>query len=95
MSFTITCPICGPRNAYEFGFGGEDKGPRPDEEALSPGDWCDYVHMNQCVAGVAREWWIHRSGCGVWFATSRDTTRNLEVQVETMEKGPNPPLEKE
>ncbi len=95
MSFTLTCPICGPRNAYEFGFGGEDKGPRPDEKNLSATDWCDYVHMNQCIAGVAREWWVHRSGCGVWFTTLRDTTANLEVKDETGKKASNLPLEKE
>ena len=43
MAFLITCPLCGPRDAYEFRFGGEDKGPRPDQESLGPEAWCDYV----------------------------------------------------
>ena len=60
MSFTITCPVCGKRNGYEFRFGGEDKGPRPDEQGQTPEAWCDYVHMNACVAGVQKEWWFHR-----------------------------------
>jgi sarcosine oxidase subunit delta len=46
MALTLTCPICGKRNGYEFRYGGEDKGPRPDEEGLTPADWCNYVHMN-------------------------------------------------
>jgi sarcosine oxidase delta subunit len=52
MAFTLTCPICGKRNGYEFRYGGEEKGPRPDEESLTPETWCDYVHMNTCVAGI-------------------------------------------
>ena len=79
MALTITCPICGKRNGYEFRYGGEEKGPRPDEEGLTPENWCEYVHMNNCVAGIQKEWWCHRDGCGVWFTTQRDTTCNLEI----------------
>ena len=64
MAFTITCPVCGKRNGYEFRYGGVDKGPRPDEEGLTPEKWCEYVHMNECVAGIQKEWWFHRDGCG-------------------------------
>jgi len=35
MAITITCPVCGRRNLYEFRFGGEERGPRPDEEGLT------------------------------------------------------------
>jgi len=79
MSFTLTCPVCGKRNAYEFRFGGEDKGPRPEESGMTAASWCDYVHMNNCVAGVQKEWWCHKDGCGSWFTTSRDTRTNLET----------------
>lgn len=79
MALTITCPICGKRNGYEFRFGGEDKGPRPEENGMTPESWCDYVHMNKCVAGVQKEWWFHRDGCGLWFTIHRDTITNLEV----------------
>ena len=79
MALTLTCPICGPRNGYEFRYGGEDKGPRPDEKDLTPRAWCGYVHMNRCVAGIQMEWWCHKDGCGSWFTTWRDTVHNLEV----------------
>jgi len=79
MSLTITCPICGKRNGYEFRFGSEDKGPRPEQESLTPESWCDYAHMNNCRAGVQKEWWYHRAGCSLWFTIHRDTTTNLEV----------------
>ncbi len=81
MSFTLTCPVCGKRNGYEFRFGGVDKGPRPDQNELSPESWCDYVYLDKNVAGVQCEWWLHRDGCGVWFTTHRNTTTNLEVNA--------------
>ena len=80
MALTLTCPVCGKRNGYEFRYGGEEKGPRPAETDLTPQAWCEYVHLNKCTAGIQKEWWCHRDGCGVWFTTDRDTTRNLEVE---------------
>ena len=59
--------------------GGEDRGPRPDEDGLTPETWCDYTHMNNCVAGIQKEWWYHRDGCSSWFTIYRDTRINLEV----------------
>lgn len=82
MALTLTCPLCGPRNGYEFRFGGEDKGPKPPDEELSPAIWCNYVHMNNSVAGIQAEWWCHKDGCGTWFVTQRDTRINREVIVE-------------
>jgi sarcosine oxidase, subunit delta len=79
MAFTLSCPICGPRSGYEFRFGGEDKGPRPDTEDLTPEAWFGYVHLVASRPGVQKEWWYHRGGCGTWFTTFRDTTTNLEV----------------
>ena len=81
MSLTLTCPVCGPRNAYEFRFGGEDRGPRPPEEELNTGSALyEYVHLRSNLAGPQKEWWYHRDGCGTWFTTWRDTTTNLEVR---------------
>ena len=81
MALMINCPVCGKRNGYEFRFGGEDKGPRPDEDSLTPVSWCDYVHNNNCVAGIREEWWVHKDGCGSWFTIYRDTGKNLEVDI--------------
>jgi sarcosine oxidase, subunit delta len=86
MSFLITCPNCGKRNSYEFRFGGEDRGPRPDERDLTPQAWCDYVHMCANAAGVQKEWWFHRDGCGLWFTTWRNTLTNLEAAKPEAEK---------
>jgi sarcosine oxidase subunit delta len=35
--------------------------------------------MNRSVAGVQREWWVHRDGCGLWFRIERDTRINAQV----------------
>ncbi len=81
MSVSITCPVCGKRKGYEFRFGGEDKGAKPEESVLAdPAAWCDYVHMNECRAGVQKEWWCHKDGCGTWFCIKRDTVKNIEVK---------------
>jgi sarcosine oxidase, subunit delta len=79
MAFTITCPVCGGRNSYEFRFGGEERGPRPEEEGLTPRAWCEYVHMRSNAGGPQKEWWLHRDGCGLWFTICRDTFTNLQV----------------
>ena len=90
MALTITCPICGKRNGYEFRFGGEEKGHRPDEAGLTAAAWSDYVHMNKSVAGTQQEWWFHRDGCGSWFTIYRNTTTNLEVDQPQRRNPPQP-----
>jgi sarcosine oxidase subunit delta len=39
-------------------------------------DLNDYVYFRDNVAGVQREWWYHRVGCGLWFLAERDTRTN-------------------
>lgn len=86
MSFIITCPVCGRRNSYEFRFGGEERGPRPEEQDLNPRTWCDYVHMRSNVGGPQKEWWYHRDGCGVWFTIWRNPLTNLQVNGPEMKE---------
>jgi sarcosine oxidase subunit delta len=78
MSFLIICPNCGPRNIYEFRFGGEVK-KRPDEETTTPKIWADYVYNSKNVRGPQQEWWFHSKGCGRWFTIWRDTRTNLPL----------------
>jgi sarcosine oxidase subunit delta len=81
MSYTITCPICGKRDLYEFRFGNEDKGPPPDQKDVTPDVYSEHVHARTSKAGPQREWWCHRDGCGVWFTTVRDTLTNREDSI--------------
>lgn len=79
MSFTITCPVCGRRDLYEFRFGGEAREKRPSYDALTPEKWCDWVHMRKNFPGPQQEWWFHRDGCGIWFTVWRNTLTNQEI----------------
>lgn len=80
MSFTITCPICGRRDLYEFRFGGEARGPRPEAAGLTPEAYAQFVHMRTNRGGPQEEWWYHRDGCATWFTVWRDTRTNREVK---------------
>lgn len=74
MSFLLTCPNCGTREVADFGFGGEVSA-RPDRKP-SPRELNGYIYFRKNVAGVQREWWVHRSGCRQWFLAERDTRTN-------------------
>jgi sarcosine oxidase subunit delta len=81
MSYTITCPICGKRDLYEFRFGGEVRGPRPSEDGLKASSFSDWYHRHDNKPGPQKEWWYHRDGCGSWFTAWRDTLTNREVEA--------------
>lgn len=85
MSFQVDCPNCGPRNVYEFRFGGEAK-TRPDENTVTAEPWADYVFLAKNVRGIQKEWWYHTKGCGCWLAVLRDTRTNLPVVTEEIER---------
>ena len=48
----------------------------------------DYVYFRDNVAGVQREWWQHRTGCGEWFLAERDTRTNEVKAVSLPHDGP-------
>ena len=80
MTFVLECPNCGPRDVYEFKYQGEvTKRPtgKPTQRELSA-----YVYFRDNVAGVQREWWCHRTGCGQWFVAERDTRTNAVLRTE-------------
>jgi heterotetrameric sarcosine oxidase delta subunit len=74
MSFLLPCPLCGPRDVYEFRYGGEvSLRPTPGSTQSS---WAAYLYDRTNVAGVERAWWFHRGGCRRWFQAQRDTRDN-------------------
>jgi heterotetrameric sarcosine oxidase delta subunit len=79
MSFLLSCPFCGRRPVDEYAYFGEVT-TRP---AGSPSlrELTDYVYFRDNVAGVQREWWQHRMGCGEWFLAERDTRTNEVLEV--------------
>jgi len=80
MSYVLTCPNCGPREVTDFGFGGE-LNPRP-KASPSLRELGEYNYFRANVAGLQREWWNHRSGCGAWFIAERDTRTNEVMWTE-------------
>ena len=83
LSYVLTCPNCGPREVTDFGFGGEVN-PRP-RSGPSQRELGAYNYFRRNVAGVQREWWYHRSGCGAWFYAERDTRTNQVLLTELPE----------
>src|SRR3954462_13908337 len=81
MSFLLECPNCGLREVTEFRYRGEvPRRPPPDPTLRA---LADYVYFRDNVAGVQREWWYHRIGCGTWFVAERDTRTNEVLSTET------------
>jgi len=79
MSFLLACPLCGPRNVYEFRFGGEiQKRPSPGS---SPQVWATYLYARTNIDGVEQAWWFHRTGCRRWFQAERDTRDNRVIRT--------------
>ena len=80
MSFLLECPYCGLRDVNEFKFQGEvTRRPRATPTLR---ELADYVYFRDNAAGVQREWWYHRAGCGLWFIAERDTRTNDVVRTE-------------
>jgi sarcosine oxidase subunit delta len=74
MSFLLACPLCGPRDVYEFRYGGEiQKRPAPGSDQST---WATYLYSRTNIDGVERAWWFHRNGCRRWFQAERDTRDN-------------------
>jgi heterotetrameric sarcosine oxidase delta subunit len=77
VSFLLACPLCGPRDVYEFRFGGEiQKRPVPGSQ---PEVWAEYLYARTNIDGVERAWWFHRAGCRRWFQAERDTRDNRVI----------------
>jgi len=79
VSFLLACPNCGPRDVYEFRFGGECHA-RPQPNAPQQ-EWSRYLYARANEAGVQKEWWYHRAGCHAWFLALRDTRTNVVVDI--------------
>ncbi len=75
VTFRLTCPICGPRDVYEFRCGGPERGPAPEG---SPEEYLRWAQFRLTPPAPREEWWYHASGCGVWFTTWRNPATNRE-----------------
>jgi heterotetrameric sarcosine oxidase delta subunit len=80
MSFLLTCPHCGPRDASEFRFQGEATRRPSSKPTLR--ELTDYIYFRKNAAGAQREWCYHRLGCKLWFIAERDTRTNEVLKTE-------------
>ena len=83
MSFLLSCPFCGPRPVDEYAYFGEVTTRPSGSPTLY--ELTEYVYFRDNVAGVQREWWQHRAGCGEWFLAERDTRTNEVLEVSLPE----------
>jgi sarcosine oxidase subunit delta len=89
MSFQLTCPNCGAREVTDFGFGGEAL-QRPQSRPATLRELGGYIYFRRNVAGLQREWWVHRSGCKAWFLAERDTRTNAVLWTALPRDAPPP-----
>ena len=52
MTFRLTCPVCGKRDIQEFTFGGQERGPRPEQERLSAEEHFRWVQFRMIPGGA-------------------------------------------
>ncbi len=70
----IECPNCGPRDESEFTYGGESHVIRPPvPNAMTDGEWADYLYYRKNPLGRHMEQWNHSAGCRRWFNAVRHT----------------------
>ena len=78
----ISCPWCGTRDETEFRCGGEAHIVRPkDPDALSDGEWADYLFMRTNPKGVHHERWVHTQGCRRRFNVLRHTVTHQILAI--------------
>jgi sarcosine oxidase subunit delta len=85
----LRCPNCGERNVSEFRFGGEVKRrPQNPEATATDAAWVDYLYLKENKLGLQKEWWYHRTGCGLWFLAERHTKTQMIERTYLWEPAP-------
>ncbi|MEW6265633.1 MAG: sarcosine oxidase subunit delta [Thermodesulfobacteriota bacterium] len=83
MGFLLPCPNCGPRDVYEFKYGGEKKNQPGADAGLK--EWRHYAYFNRNEAGIQEEWWYHQA-CDSWLFVRRDNTANRVLEAIRQEE---------
>ncbi|HEV7861228.1 MAG TPA: sarcosine oxidase subunit delta [Acidimicrobiia bacterium] len=85
----LPCPHCGPRNASEFRYLGEDR-ERPDPADATPQEWRTNLYRRVNPAGWTTETWHHSVGCRAFLTVERHTVTN-EIRSCVSGGNPRPP----
>jgi heterotetrameric sarcosine oxidase delta subunit len=86
MSFMLVCPNCGPREVYEFRYGGQVV-PSVTSKPTEP---CAASSTARNLPGPQRELWYHRLGCRRWLTAERDVRTNTVVRTGWLAEGDAP-----
>jgi sarcosine oxidase, subunit delta len=80
----MTCPLNGPRNISEFVWLGEVK-EMPDPDSCSDAQWADYVFLENNIAGIVDEWWVHAPS-NMFFIARRNTVSDEVIETMTFDE---------
>lgn len=82
---SIHCPYCGPRDEFEFRYGGPSHIRRPEPpEQVSDDAWGAYLFTRANPKGISLERWVHSGGCQQWFNIARDTVTHRIIAIYRM-----------
>ena len=77
----MTCPLNGPRNISEFVWQGEVK-TMPDPDTCSDAEWAEYLFLEDNIAGIIHEWWVHAPS-NMHFIAKRNTLTDEIIETMT------------
>jgi heterotetrameric sarcosine oxidase delta subunit len=83
----INCPCCGPRDEFEFRYGGPAHVSRPEPpEQVTDQEWGNYLFTRLNPKGISLERWVHAAGCRQWFNIARSTVTHEIKAIYPMGK---------
>lgn len=77
----MKCPLNGPRNISEFVWAGDVK-PMPDPATATDQEWTAFLFLEENIAGVVHEWWLH-APTNYWFIARRNTVTDEILETMT------------
>jgi sarcosine oxidase, subunit delta len=80
----LRCPLNGLRNISEFAWLGEVK-QMPDPDSCTDAEWADYVFLENNLAGIVHEWWVHAPS-NMIFIAKRNTITDEVIETMTFDE---------
>jgi sarcosine oxidase, subunit delta len=80
----LRCPLNGLRNISEFVWLGEVKD-MPNPDTCSDREWSEYVFLENNIAGVVEEWWVHTPS-NMFFIAQRNTLTDEVLETMTWDQ---------
>ena len=80
----MNCPLNGPRNISEFVWMGEVRS-MPDPATSADRDWASHLFLENNIAGIVDEWWLH-APTNYWFIARRNTVTDEVLETMTLDQ---------